>query len=244
MVKIIAIVQARMGSTRLSGKVLKKILGKPMLFHEIERVSRAKKIDDIVIATTELPQDDKIISLCKENSWNYFRGSEDDVLDRYYKAASAFHADVVVRITADCPLIEPELIDKIINVFLENMPHIDFVSNSLPVQTFPRGLDAEVMSMAALKKAWLEDKNPRWREHVTTYIERNPTKFIIKGFTHTENLSKLRWTVDMPEDLKFVRKIYNFFKNNQFSWNDVLDLLKQHPEYLKINRHIHQKILI
>ena len=240
---IIAIVQARMGSSRLPGKILKKIIGKPMLVHQIERISRAKKIDAIVIATTEKPEDDQVIALCKENGWNFFRGSENDLLDRYYQTALVYHADIIVRLTADCPLIDPEIIDKTINIFLKSVPHIDFVSNSLPVQTIPRGLDTEVMSMNALKKAWLEDENPEWREHVTPYIERNPTKFVIKGFTHTKNFSNLRWTVDTPEDLELVREIFTHFKNNQFSWTEVLDLLKQHPEYLEINRYIKQKIV-
>jgi spore coat polysaccharide biosynthesis protein SpsF len=243
MTKIVAIIQARMGSTRLPGKVLKAILGKPMLFHEIERVSRAKNIDEIVIATTDQPADDKIVSLCKKNSWNYYRGSENDVLDRYYQSAIAFHAGIIVRITADCPLIDPVIIDQTIDVFLKSKS-IDYVSNSLPVMTFPRGLDTEIMSMTTLKKVWIEDKNPGWREHVTPYIERNPSKFRIKGHVYSKDFSYLRWTVDTPADLQFVRKIYNHFKNNEFSWNDVVDLLKQHPEYIAINRNVQQKVIV
>jgi len=240
---IVAIVQARMGSTRLPGKVLKKIIGTPMLVHQIERILRSDLINTVVISTTMKPEDDQIIALCKERGWKFFRGEENDLLDRYYQTALHYDATMVVRLTADCPLIDPEIIDQVISVFIRADPPVDFVSNSLPIQTFPRGLDTEVMSIGALKKAWREDRNPEWREHVTPYIERNPSKFVIMGFTNPVNLSHMRWTVDTLEDLEFVRKIYKHFNSNKFSWKEVLDFLEKHPEYSEINRNVRQKTL-
>ena len=148
---VIAVVQARMGSTRLPGKVLLDLVGKPMLIRDMGRIQRAKNIDDIVIATTIKPADDKIISLCCDYGWNFFRGSENDVLDRYYQAAREFKGKTIVRITSDCPLIEPSIIDQLVDTFISAEPEIDYVSNCFPIRTYPRGLDAEVMSFSALE---------------------------------------------------------------------------------------------
>ena len=172
----------------------------------------------------------------------YFQGSENDVLDRYYQAALAFGAEAIVRITSDCPLIEPEIIDRVVSEFLSHYPDADYVCNVLP-RTFPRGLDVEVMSFEALKRAWHEDNNPAWREHVTQYIQRHPEIFRIRNVASEVDYSHMRWTVDTPEDLIFVRKIYEYFGHDNFSWKDVLHLLKLHPEWLEINRHIQQKMV-
>ena len=239
--KIAAIIQARMGSTRLPQKVTKNLAGEPVLVRGVNRVKRAKTIDEVIVATTVKPQDDVLVSLCAQYGWPCYRGSEDDVLDRYYQAACAHRAKVVVRITSDCPLIEPEIIDLVVQTYLDGQPGLDYVSNTLPPRTFPRGLDTEVMSFAALERAWQQDKDPAWREHVTPYIYRTPDQFNVRSVTSPRDYSDMRWTVDTPEDLEFVRRVYAHFGYDQFSWRDVLALLTQHPEWQEINRHVEQK---
>lgn len=240
--RVVAIIQARMVSTRLPNKVMEDLAGQPMLACVVERVRRVRTLGNVIIATTQQPADDAIVSLCEERGWPYFRGSEEDVLDRYYRAALAFKADAIVRITSDCPLTEPEIIDKIVNEFLSSYPGTEYVSNNI-TRTFPLGLDVEAMNFQALEKAWREDHNPAWREHVTMYIIRHPEKFKIRDITNDKDYSYMRWTVDTPEDLVFVRKIYNYFRNDTFSWQEVLQLLEKHPEWLEINRHVQQKVI-
>lgn len=237
---IVAIIQARIGSTRLPGKVLDDLAGEPMLARVVNRICRARRIDFAVVATTDKPADDVIFRVCTERGWQCFRGNEDDVLDRYYRAALAYKADIVVRFTADCPLIDPEIIDAVVNEFLSHRPNVEYVSNTVE-RTFPRGLDAEVMSFDALKKAWQEDKAPASREHVTPYIWRRPEWFRIRNVANDIDYSYMRWTVDTIEDLTFVREIYKYFQNDSFSWKEVLHLLEIHPELLEINRHTQQK---
>lgn len=241
--KIVAIIQAHMGSTRLPGKVLLDLAGEPMLVRDMNRLSRAQTLNEVVVATTVNPADDVIVSLCAERGWLYFRGSEEDVLDRYYRAAMDYEADVVVRITSDCPLIEPEVVDRVVREFLERQPEVDYASNTFPKRTFPRGLDTEVFRFDVLEQAWRQDNNPAWREHVTPYIRRNPELFRIHGIMNEVDYSHMRWTVDTAEDLAFVRRIYNHFGHDQFSWQDVLAVLKEHPEWLKINRNVRQKVV-
>jgi len=241
-IKLIAIIQARVGSTRLPGKVLKDLAGQPMLARVVNRTQRAKTISAIVVATTTKPTDDVIIRLCEKQGWSYFRGSEEDILDRYYRAALAFKADAIARITSDCPLIEPEIIDKVGNDFLSSYPDVDYVSNTL-VPTFPLGLDVEVMRFDALRKAWQEDNNLAWREHVTPYIQYHSEKFKIRNVLNDKDYSYMRWTVDTIEDLTFVRKIYDHFQNDKFTWKEVLQLLEEHPEWLEINRKVQQKLI-
>lgn len=241
--KIIAIVQTRSGSSRLPGKVLEGLAGQPMLARVVNRTRRAKTLDTVVVATTTQSADDIIVRLCKERDWPYFRGSEEDVLDRYYRAAVAFKADTIVRITSDCPLIEPEIIDRVVNEFLSYYPEAQYVTNAL-IRTFPRGLDVEVMSFDTLRKAWQEDDNPAWREHVTTYVCHHPEKFKIRNIINDKDYSYMRWTVDTVEDLAFVRKIYEHFQNDAFTWREALHLLEIHPKWLEINRHIQQKVVL
>lgn len=237
--KTVAIIQARMGSTRLPGKVLRDLAGKPVLAHVVARCQRATLLDQVVVATTDQPDDDAIVSLCKQHDWSNFRGSQDDVLDRYYQAAQHYKADVVARITSDCPLIDPEVIDQVVQAFQAN--DCDYASNTLPPRNYPRGLDVEVFSFDTLSNAWQEDKDPAWREHVTPYIYRHPEIFTLHVVTNDIDYSHMRWTVDTPEDLAFVQKIYESFHGHDFSWRDVLHLLNQHPEWLEINRNIQQK---
>ncbi|MEM1689053.1 MAG: glycosyltransferase family protein [Candidatus Hadarchaeales archaeon] len=233
--KTVAIIQARVGSTRLPGKVLKEICGKPMLWYVIERVKRAKLINEIVVATTTNAEDDEIVKIAEQCRVKTFRGSEDDVLDRYYRAAKEFKADVVVRITADCPLIDPEIVDKTVEFFLKG--DFDYVSNTVR-PTFPDGLDVEVFSFDALKKAWENATKLSEREHVTPYIRKHPEKFKIGSFEAEHDLSHLRWTVDREEDLRFVREVYERIGKEIFHMQDVLELLKEHPELAEINRGI------
>lgn len=240
--KVAAIIQVRMRSTRLAGKVLEDLGGETVLARVVNRTRRATRVDDVVIATTAQPSDDVIVGLCQERGWPVFRGSEEDVLDRYYKVALAFQADVIVRITSDCPLIEPAIIDRVVSEFLSRRPKVEYVSNSLE-RTFPLGLDVEVMSFEALEKAWQEDRNPAWREHVTPYIWHHPEQFRIRNVANDTDYSYMRWTVDTIEDLTFVRKIYEHFQDDGFSWKEVLRLLEKHPEWLEINRHVKQKVV-
>lgn len=239
--KVVAIIQAHMGSTRLPDKVLLDLAHEPMLVRDMNRLSRAQALDEVVVATTVKLADDTIVSLCAERGWPYFRGSEKDVLDRYYRAAVDYEADIVVRITSDCPLIEPEIVDRVVREFLDLQPEVDYACNTFPRRTFPRGLDTEVLRFDVLEQTWRQDHNPSWREHVTPYIRSNPELFRIHGIMNEVDYSHMRWTVDTVEDLAFVRCIYNHFRHDQFSWQEVLAVLKEHPEWLEINRNVRQK---
>ena len=242
--KTMAIVQARMTSTRLPGKVLLPILGIPMLSLQLERMRRATSIDGIVIATTVNAADDLIVELCVQYGVAYFRGSENDVLSRYAEAAHAFGIDVVVRVTSDCPLIEPELIDKAVAVFLQAHGDLDYVSNTLQ-PSFPNGLAVEVFSRQVLDQAHRLAVQHAEREHVTPYIYWRPQEFRLKSLTHSENLSHHRWTVDTPEDFELVSKIYGvlYLQDPNFDMKQILQLLDRHPAWMQINGHIAQKVL-
>ena len=231
-----------MGSARLPGKVMAGILGRPMLAHVVDRCRRAGTLDGVIVATTTLTPDDEIARLCAAEGWPCARGSAEDLLDRYYQAARDEEAQVVVRVTSDCPLIEPEVVDRVVGVF-RGGDRCDYASNTLPPRTFPRGLDVEVMSFAALAQAWREDGDPAWREHVTPYLYHHPEKFRLQAVTEEADHSDMRWTVDTPEDLAFVRRVYDHFGHADFSWRDVLAVLARHPEWQEINRHVPQKTL-
>lgn len=239
----VAIVQARMGSTRLPGKVLLELAGEPMLTRCVNRVGRGEMVDEFVVATTVEDSDDAIERLCISCGWHCFRGDENDVLDRFYHAAVAYQADVVVHITSDCPLIDPEIVDIVIKEFVHLQPNVDYVCNFLPTRSFPRGLDTEVMRFDVLERAWREDLNTVFREHVTPYIRTNPGLFHLHGIRSEVDYSYMRWTVDTFEDLIFVRNIYNFFGHDHFSWREVVSLLEKHPEWLDINRDVNQKVV-
>lgn len=238
--KTVAIIQARMGSTRLPGKVLQDLAGEPMLVRVVNRTRRARRIDEVVIATTDLPRDDELERLCASRRWLCHRGSEDDVLDRYYQAARRFGADVVVRITSDCPLIEPEVVDQVVSAYAAPPP-VDYASNVLPERTFPRGLDVEAFGFALLARLWRECRDPAAREHVTEQVFRTPGRFRVRNVTSPRDLSHWRWTVDTPDDLLLVRKIYEHFGGDAFSWHEVLAVLAEHPEWRAINAHVEQK---
>jgi spore coat polysaccharide biosynthesis protein SpsF len=239
-VKVIAIIQARMGSTRLPGKVLADIHGHPMLWYVVERTRAAVSLDEIVVATTTEPADEAIVAFCTEYGVRCFRGSEHDVLDRYYYAARQNSAEAVVRITSDCPLIDARVVDQTVRAFLADKP--DYASNCV-VRTYPRGLDTEVVSFPALERAWREARKSYERSHVTPYIRENPGRFKILSVTGAEDYSVHRWTVDTPEDLEFVRAVYARMGSWRFLWNDVLKLLDREPELIALNRSIAQKAL-
>ena len=235
--RIVPIIQARMGSTRLPGKVLMDIAGETMLARVVNRVRKATRIHDTVVATTVSEKDEPIVAECQKLNVACFRGSEEDVLDRYYQAALRHRAEVVVRITSDCPLIDPELIDEVIRAFVDGQPATTYACNVL----FPRGLDTEVIRLDALKKAWEEDRNPAWREHVTPYIIYHSNRFPRQDVRSETNFSEMRWTVDTIDDLALVRRIYGNFHGDRFSWRNVVGILNDHSEWLDLNRHVKQK---
>jgi spore coat polysaccharide biosynthesis protein SpsF len=239
--KIVAIIQARMGSTRLPGKVLLDIEGKTVLARVVNRLRRARLIDELLVATTDRTADEAIVEECRRLSVPVFRGDQEDVLERYFRAAQSAKATIVVRITSDCPLIDPEITTRAIEAFLEVRP--DYASNAL-VRTYPRGLDTEVISFSALGRAWQEARKPYEREHVTPFIYEHPAEFKLLSVTDDADHSAHRWTVDTPEDMELVRAIYRRLKDNPtFSWRDVLNLLDREPDLMDLNRSVLQKTL-
>ncbi len=237
--KVIAIVQTRMGSTRLPGKVLKDLEGKSVMARVIERLRRCKLLNDVVIATTDGSSDDVIVQECRRLAVSVSRGDEQNVLDRYYRAAQLFKADVVVRVTSDCPLIDPEITDKTIAAFLEVRP--DYASN-VRERTYPRGLDTEVFTFDALARTWRVASKPYERVHVTPYIYEHPQEFRILSVTGDKDYSSHRWTIDTPEDLEFIRAVYARLKDKPtFLWTDVLQVLDREPKLIEINSGIEQK---
>lgn len=240
--KIGAIIQARMGSTRLPGKVMKKIKGKTVLSHVVERVRQSKMIDEIIIATTTLDRDDIIENEAIKCGAKVFRGSEEDVLDRYYHAAKENNLDVVIRITSDCPLIDPFLIDNTINIYLQSKYQI--VTNAGPglsERTFPRGLDVEVFSFNILEEAFNNAKEIYQREHVTPYIYENNRK--IYYYQNDVDYSKFRWTLDTEEDFELISSVYKelYRGNHDFYMEEILELFKRKPKIFDINKHVEQK---
>ena len=240
---IAVIIQARTGSTRLPKKVLADIGGKPMLWHIIERIKRAKNVNKIIVATTNKKNDKEIIEIAKKSGAKSFAGSEKDVLDRYYRTAKIYGADIIVRITGDCPFADPEIIDKTINFFKKN--NFDYVSTGhitkqIYEPNYPVGLNTEVFNFSALKKAWEEAKLPSEREHVTPYIWKNDKLFKIKTINSGPNFSQMRWTVDEERDLEFVREVYKrlYPVTKIFLMQDILDLFKKEPHLLEINKGI------
>jgi len=237
---IIAILQARMGSSRLPNKVLRKIKGKTLLELYINRVKQSRLIDKIVTATTTKSEDDVIEETVKKLDIDCFRGSENDLLDRYYRCAQKYHASVVVRITPDDPFVDYEVIDRAIQIFKDNQ--VDFVTNHFE-PTYPEGLDVEVYSIHALEKSWKEAKLLSEREHVFPYIKNNHDKFNIINFKQEKDHSHLRWTIDHECDYEMTKIIYDhlYEKTPIFLQEDILQLLEKHPEISEINAHIKRK---
>jgi len=237
-----AILQARTSSTRLPGKVLKPILGHPMLSLQIERIQRSKKIDKLIVATSNDRSDNDIENLCINIQIPCFRGSLDDVLDRFYQTAMQYKPEHVVRLTGDCPLIDPEIIDKVINFFFEC--DFDYATNSMVPCTFPDGLDVEIFRFTVLEKAWHEAILPSHREHVTPFIRLHPEMFKVGYYKNEADLSHLRWTVDEPEDFEFVSQIYKelYPQKPTFITEDILELINRKPSLLEINSHVERNL--
>lgn len=238
----VIIVQARMTSTRLPGKILKKVLGKPLLAYQAERLLRVRLADQVVIATTKNDEDEAIVDFCEEQSLSFFRGSEEDVLSRYYGAAISYGADVVVRVTSDCPLIDPAVIDDVIGFYLKNFEKYDYVSNTFK-RTFPRGMDTEVFSFRALKTAYLEAETIPDREHVTPFIYKNKERYNVANVSHSSDQSRHRWTVDTLEDFELVRRILErlYPEKPLFTLEDIIAVMEENPDWFNINSNVEQK---
>ncbi len=244
---IVAIVQARMGSTRLPGKVLKPIMGKPMLWYLVKRLERTEYVDKVVVATSEEKNNDVIRDFCKQHSMDCFSGSEEDVLDRFYCAAKQVDADVVIRITADCPLLDPGLIGGMLKEF-NSSDRYDYycVACGASASTaefnglrYPDGLDAEIFRFSTLETAWKEAKAQLEREHVTPFIWRRPERFKLGKKTSQSDYSLMRWTVDNQADFEVIEEIYKnlYPKKNDFGLEDILEFFKSHQELQDKNKH-------
>lgn len=245
--RTIAVIQARMGGTRLPGKVLRPLRGRSVLAHVVTRVRTARRLDGVTVATTDAPADEAVADECRRLDVACFRGSEQDVLARYHGAALGSRAEAVVRVTADCPLFDPWLLDGMLAVFHEaNQPAItvDYLSNTL-ARTYPRGLDAEIFTFAALERAHREAKQPYEREHVTPYLYEHPELFRLRSLEGPTDLAHLRWTLDTPEDWQFLEAVYAALARGHglFTTDAVLKLLKERPELTKLNAHVEQKKL-
>lgn len=234
-----ALIFARMLSKRLPYKAIIEIQGRTILEHVIARVMRSKDIKKVVVATTTNHEDDVIKRIAVRLGLDVFRGSEVDVLDRCYQAAKKFCLDPIVRITADDPFKDPDIIDYAIEIYLKSRGEYDLVCNTLK-PTFPEGLDVEVMSFNALERVWKKSCKDSDREHVTLYMLDNPRQFHIYNFENTEFLSNIRLTLDTKEDLKLVKSIYDalYPRRNHFSWKDVIDYLHHNPNLLKVNKNV------
>jgi len=235
--RIVAIIQARMTSSRLKGKVLLPLVDKPMLAHIVDRTRAAKRVTATVVATSTDPSDDPIEAMCRSYNIPCYRGNLNDVLERYAGAAKEHSADVIVRITGDCPLIDPAIVDAVIDRYLENIEHVDYVSN-MDVPTFPDGLDTEVFSMRALKRALTDAKLPSEREHVTLYMRKHMRKINLP--IEGKQYGHLRWSVDYEEDYYVVKQLYeNLYREGEiFGYKEIIDYLKLRPELTTLNAHI------
>ncbi|KRE97947.1 acylneuraminate cytidylyltransferase [Paenibacillus sp. Soil766] len=240
--KTVAIIQARMGSTRLPGKVLKRLEDDTVLGHVVHRLQAVDNIDEIVVATTTNSEDDVIESKMNTYGIKVYRGNEQNVLSRYYEAAVKAEADIIIRITSDCPLIDPDVTAAVIRFF--HAENADYVSNSLE-RSFPRGLDTEVFLMSVLQKAFENAVSPEHLEHVTPYIYQNPHSFKLASYTNEIDYSSYRWTLDTQEDWELINEIYRrlYAKNSMFGWRQVIGLMKEYPELPMINAHVEQKKL-
>lgn len=238
--KVLAIIQARMGSSRLPGKILKEVNGKALLFYQIERLRQSDEIDQLVIATTVEQQDNQIVEFCKKHKVDYYRGSESDVLARYYQTWKEYGGDIIVRLTSDCPIIDPMIVDEIIRYYKTNK--YDYVSNTIE-RTFPRGLDTEVFSKKVLEKTYKLATLERDREHVTAYIYTHPEIFTIGSYIGLQDYSNYRWTVDTQEDYLLIKNLLEAYKEKEqdLDLHAAVHLMKENPSWFKINEHIEQK---
>lgn len=228
------IIQARMGSTRLPGKVMKIIDEKnPSLQYTLNQLKTCKTLDKIIVATTNLPEDDVIANYLQNIGIDVFRGNSDDVLDRYFKCAKYYKLSSIVRITGDCPLIDPNIVDTGVELFQSQK--YDYVTNTFP-RTFPDGNETEIFSINALEKIWKNAKLPSEREHVTPYFRNNLKLFQIKNFIHTSDISDLRWTVDYNEDFELVKILISKIQSRPIHLENILNLLNKEPKLLELNK--------
>jgi spore coat polysaccharide biosynthesis protein SpsF len=257
--RTVAIIQGRMAASRLPGKILLDLGGQPMLRRVIERVRRARTLDQVLVATTIDPSDDLVVAYCQSQQYPVFRGDMFDVLDRFHQAALMSQAEVIVRITADCPVIDPDVIDLVVGEFRSS--DVDFAANRLPPpwkRSFPIGLDVEVCSFAALERAWKESDQKFQREHVMPYfyegipadafdmtknsLATSPRGFRVLLVNHSPDCGSMRWTVDVPEDLALMQKVYLHFKGrDDFSWQDVATLFENEPNLANLNAGVEHK---
>lgn len=235
-----AVIQARMGSTRLPGKVLRDIEGQPMLARVVDRTRRARTLNEVIVATTTRDQDDVLAAYASSLPVAVFRGDEDDVLDRYYQAAKHHALDVVVRVTSDCPLLDPGLVDQVVLPLLDEASGVEFSANILD-RAFPRGLDVEAASAAALARVWAGARAPHHRAHTFAYVYDHREDFSTVSITDPVDRSDHRWTVDTMEDLSLVREIYRRMGTQEFTWRDVLAEVERDPGLLRINNMVRQK---
>jgi spore coat polysaccharide biosynthesis protein SpsF (cytidylyltransferase family) len=240
MSKIGCIIQARMGSTRLPGKVMMNVEDqKPVLYFVIKQMQECKLIDKIIVATTTNEEDNQIANYSKNLGIDFFRGSSEDVLDRYYQCAKEYSVSTIVRIPSDKPLIDPEIVDNVINRFKNNS--YDYITNFLPNSTFPSGSEVEIFSINALEKVWKKAKLPSEREHVTSYFSNHEDEFKITHIENSENLSHLRWAVDRIEDLDLVRLIVSKIKKRPVLMDDIIELFRKEPNLIEINKNVNKK---
>lgn len=240
--KVVAIIQARMGSSRLPGKVLADLNGQPVLAWVLRRTQRAAGINQVVVAAPAGELDDPLAAYCAEQGVACVRDSLHDVLDRYMQAARETEADVIVRITGDCPFIDPGLLAEYVQKFVSADPPLDFAANRLPQgRTIPIGLDVELCTRAALETAWAEAKEPHQREHVMPFFYEHPERFRIAEFKQQPSYGHLRWTVDTPEDLELARSIASHFPDDTFAWIDILALFEANPDLASINAAVQHK---
>jgi spore coat polysaccharide biosynthesis protein SpsF len=243
-VRTVIISQARMGSTRLPGKVLHRAAGKPLLQHHLERLRRARNADETWVATTTLSVDEPIVDLCCRLGVPVFRGSESDVLARYHGAAQTAGAERIVRVTSDCPLIDPGVVDAVVTRMSSESEAPDYVSNTL-VRSYPRGLDCEIFSWKCLDEAHRLAVQPEEREHVTPYIYRRPERFRLAQVVSPRDLSRHRWSVDTQADEDLVRRLLEaaLALNPEFRLEELLAVIGAHPEWERINAHVEQKVI-
>jgi spore coat polysaccharide biosynthesis protein SpsF len=243
----VAVIQARMGSTRLPGKVMKVLRGRTVLGHVITRVRACPLLDAVVVATTTASLDDVIVAESQRCGAEIFRGSEDDVLARYYGAAREAGAAIVVRVTSDCPLFDPQVLTALLQEFHQARAvgrPLDYLSNTLE-RTFPRGLDAEIFTFAALAQAYREAARPYEREHVTPYIYQHPEVFTLGSYRQSEDQSHRRWTLDTEDDWRLIQAVYEalYEENRLFTTQEVMTLLAARPDLVALNAHVEQKEL-
>ena len=241
--KIIIVIQARLGSSRLPGKIMEPILGKPLIWHIVNRLKKISSVSDIVISTTNEKEDEKLIEYAQSEKILIGFGKVDDIIDRLYQTCKKFNPTIVVKINGDCPLIDPILIEEGIKIYLDAKEKPDLVTNALE-DTFPEGTQFGIFNFFTLENLWKKIKEPFWREYFFRYFIEHQHEFKIIGIKNKKNLSSLRWTVDYKEDLEFVIKIFEtlYEKNNYFTMDEILECLEQNPKFVKINEKYSSKI--